>query len=111
MTVPTTIGVDVGGTKLLAVALDHPSGEVRASLRRPTGRGAGALLQGMVGAVGELTRQLGLDPRTPVGVGVAGLVDHHGVLRHGPNQPPTDPTRGQRVGALRHHRALRGRRR
>ena len=41
----------------------------------------------MVAAVTDLSVQLDLDPGTRVGVGMAGLVDHRGVLRHGPNQP------------------------
>ena len=35
----------------------------------------------------ELTAAEGLGDDVRVGVGVAGLVDHRGVLRHGPNQP------------------------
>lgn len=84
---PATIGVDVGGTKLLAVALDHRSGRVTASTRRPTPRGAAGLLDGIVAAVTELEGGLGEGREARVGVGMAGLVDHMGVLRLGPNQP------------------------
>lgn len=82
-----TIGVDVGGTKLLGVALAPDGREVLAEVRHPTPRGGDALVAGMVDAVAELTARAGLDDRTRAGFGVAGLVDHRGVLRHGPNQP------------------------
>lgn len=93
MAAGVTIGVDVGGTKVLAVALDGTGAE-RGRHRAPTPRadpggtdGDRRLLDGVVAAVDDLVATLDLDPATPVGVGVAGLVDHDGVLRHGPNQP------------------------
>ena len=71
------IGVDVGGTKLLAVAVDA-SGGVLDEVRLPTPVGG----DGIVEAIAEL----GID--APVlGLGVAGLVDRGGVLRIGPNLP------------------------
>jgi glucokinase len=80
-----TIGVDVGGTKLLTVVLDDAD-DVVASVRHPTPRGAEALLDGIAAAVVELQGEA-QGEQTDVGVGIAGLVDHAGVLRHGPNQP------------------------
>jgi glucokinase len=87
MPTPATIGVDVGGTKVLAIALDAADDAVLGMARQPTPRGAGALLEGVVEGVAELTEAFALGPDVRVGVGVAGLVDHRGVLRHGPNQP------------------------
>ncbi len=87
MAAPVTIGADVGGTKLLVVAVDHASGVALGTLRRPTPRGPEALLDGTAAAVDALAADLGLDADVPVGVGIAGLVDHRGVLRQGPNQP------------------------
>jgi glucokinase len=84
--VTPTVGVDLGGTKILAVAVAD-GGEVLATTRHPTPRGSGPLLEAVVDVVAELTEVAGLDPATRVGVGVAGLVDLEGVLRHGPNQP------------------------
>ena len=86
MPTPTTIGVDVGGTKLLALALDTTHDAVLGTARHPTPRGAEALLDGVAEIVAEITEQCTLGPDLRVGVGVAGLVDHRGVLRHGPNQ-------------------------
>jgi glucokinase len=87
MGAPVTIGADVGGTKVLVVAVDHATGLVVGTLRRPTGRGATGLLDGVAAAVQALADELGLGAQTPVAVGIAGLVDRRGVLRHGPNQP------------------------
>jgi len=81
-----TIGVDVGGTKLLTVVLDD-AGSVVTTTRHPTPRGPEPLLDGIAAAVTEIAAGSGLDGDVRVGVGVAGLVDRRGVLRHGPNQP------------------------
>ncbi len=50
-----TIGLDVGGTKLLAVVLDQGSHTPLAIDRRATPRGAEALIDGMVAAVADLS--------------------------------------------------------
>lgn len=72
---PGAIGVDVGGTKLLAVADDGT--EARAL----TPRGGPAIVEAVVAIVESLG---GCDR---LGVGIAGLVDRNGVLRVGPNLP------------------------
>jgi len=69
-----TVGIDVGGTKLLAVA-----GEREA--RRLTPRGGPAVVETVCDVVDELG---GADA---LGVGIAGLVDRIGVLHIGPNLP------------------------
>jgi glucokinase len=76
-----TIGIDVGGTKCLGVALDG-NGEVIAEDRRPTPRGAGSLPK-LIDTLAELAEALG--PFDEIGVGVPGLVTHAGVLRAAPN--------------------------
>lgn len=76
-----TVGIDVGGTKCLAVALDH-NGEVVAEDRRPTPRGPGSLPK-LIETLAELADLLG--PYEHLGVGVPGLVTHDGVLRAAPN--------------------------
>lgn len=77
------IGIDVGGTKLVAAAL-AADGEVlqRRRLSTPAAEG-----DGIVEALGELVADLGADgpDDAPVGVGIAGLVDRDGVVRYGPN--------------------------
>lgn len=76
-----TVGIDVGGTKCLGVALDE-HGEVVAEQRRPTPRGPGSLPQ-LVDTLADLVGELG--PAEAVGVGVPGLVTRNGVLRAAPN--------------------------
>ncbi len=89
------VGVDVGGTKILGLALglgvgptagDGGAGALGAPVRVPTPSGVDAVLEA-VGAVVEAVRVA----RGPgctvgaVGVGLPGLVDRQGVLRVGPN--------------------------
>lgn len=83
---PTAIGADLGGTKLLALAVD-PSGAVvaEAKVARPE------TPDGVVAALGELAADWGGDGGVPpVGIGIAALVDRAGVLRAGPNLPGFD---------------------
>lgn len=94
-----TVGVDVGGTKLLAVVLDadDPTAAPLAAVRRPTPPGADALVDAVVEVAGEVVADAGLvlarstpgapDEVAAVGLGLPGLVDHEGVLRTGPNLP------------------------
>lgn len=73
------IGIDVGGTKLLALAVAEDGSVVGRERRTsPTGDP-----DALVDAVTELAR--GLGGGVPVGAGVAGIVDRDGVVRYGPN--------------------------
>jgi glucokinase len=78
-----TIGVDVGGTKILGVVLDS-QGAVRDEARAQTPRLGEELLDAVAGVVDGLAR-----PDIPglIGVGAPGLVDVDGVLRFAPNLP------------------------
>lgn len=76
-----TVGIDVGGTKCLGVALDQ-DGNIVAEDRRPTPRGPGSLPQ-LIETIAELVGVLG--PYDELGVGVPGLVTRQGVLRSAPN--------------------------
>lgn len=80
----TTIGVDVGGTKVLGVVVDD-AGAVVASHRVPTPSGGDAVVDAMLGVIGELRRER--DDVVAIGAGVPGLVDRDGVLRFAPNLP------------------------
>jgi len=81
--VSRTVGVDVGGTKVLAVALDD-QGKVTSERRVPTPEGAAALIDAFVAVVDGLRADGGVDA---VGVGAPGLVDRDGVLHMAPNLP------------------------
>jgi glucokinase len=79
--VSNTVGIDVGGTKCLGIALDE-HGHIVGEGRRPTPRGPGSLPL-LIETLAVLAEQLG--PYDELGVGVPGLVTHEGVLRAAPN--------------------------
>jgi predicted NBD/HSP70 family sugar kinase len=71
------VGVDIGGTKTHAVALDE-TGRIVQQLRLPTGFGPEAVLAAAVRSVDALTGLTGLAAERfeSIGVGVPGAVDH-----------------------------------
>ncbi|MEA2931983.1 MAG: glucokinase [Actinomycetota bacterium] len=77
-----TVGVDLGGTKCLAVALAG---------NRIVGEGRVATAMGSAAVLDEIAalalKVAGERPLAAVGVGVPGLVDRDGVLRFAPNLP------------------------
>ena len=81
----TAIGVDIGGTKILGIAVDDSGRRVGVEVRRPTPHGTGALFDAIVGVIGEVRASAG--DVDAIGVGIAGLVDHSGRLAVGPNLP------------------------
>jgi glucokinase len=79
---PPTVGLDIGGTKVLGVLLDHDGRVLREERRRSPHAGVDAL----VGTATAIVEELAL-PDSPVGVGVAGLVDLDGRILYSPNLP------------------------
>ncbi|WP_402464425.1 ROK family protein [Isoptericola aurantiacus] len=82
-----SVGLDIGGTKTLAVLLDG-DGEVRAQARLATRKGPHGVVDGAAQAVEGVARQAGvpLEEITGVGVGVPGLVaSSAGTVRHAVN--------------------------
>jgi glucokinase len=79
------IGIDVGGTKDLGVAVG-PDGTIVAEEQRQTPRGADSLAPLLDVLVG-LSESLGYSasPGSTLGIGVPGLVTRGGVLRAAPN--------------------------
>ncbi|MFS0712740.1 ROK family protein [Microbacterium sp. 2P01SA-2] len=76
------IGVDVGGTKILAVSVDDDGGEI-ARLRRPTGWGGDAVADGVAAVVADLA---GAERDAAVGVGVPGqILPGSGIVEHALN--------------------------
>jgi predicted NBD/HSP70 family sugar kinase len=70
------VGLDVGGTKIDAVAVD-PSGDIIGRLRRPTGWGEDAVVESIVTSVAVLADETGFPVSRigSVGIGIPGLVD------------------------------------
>ncbi len=92
-----TYGIDIGGTKVLGVAL-APDDRIVAEARVPTPAGSHALAGREVGeaveaVVSDLDRTLGVSAAPPgraspaVGVGAPGMVDRQGRLCFAPNLP------------------------
>jgi len=86
-----TVGVDVGGSKVLAVLADA-EGAVHAEARHATPPHEDApgvvVADTVAGAIDDLAREAGraLDG-LPVGVGLPGMLDRDGVLAVSPNLP------------------------
>lgn len=79
-----TIGLDVGGTKVLGVAVDDAApGTVIAEERMSTPDGGKGLVDVLAGLFATLAAETG--EVRGVGVGVPGLVDRDGVLHMGPH--------------------------
>lgn len=85
--VPLVAGVDVGGTKTLAVVVDA-RGETVSQVRLATDAGARGLIATVTEALVEAAERAGVSPAglAAVGIGVPGLVDpRDGGLRHAVN--------------------------
>lgn len=81
-----TIGLDVGGTKVLGVAVDSADpGTILGQHRIPTPVGGEGLVAALADLVEVLAGRLGLP--AAVGVGVPGIVDGSGTLVLGPHLP------------------------
>ncbi|WP_136520553.1 MULTISPECIES: ROK family protein [Cellulomonas] len=88
-----SVGVDVGGTKVLAVLLD-PEGRVVRSHRAPTVPGPDGLLDAVTTATRSLTvaHGLPLERLAGVGIGVPGVVDPvTGTVEHAVNVGVASP--------------------
>lgn len=70
------LGIDIGGTKTDAVAVDH-AGALAQRVRLDTGFGSSAVIETALAAVAEIGRLTALAPMdfASIGVGVPGLVD------------------------------------
>jgi predicted NBD/HSP70 family sugar kinase len=82
-----TVGLDIGGTKILGALLD-PEGAVVATVRRSTVHGADGLVSGAAHAVRDVLAAGGVEVAGlhGVGLGIPGIVDHRsGTVKHAVN--------------------------
>jgi glucokinase len=99
------IGVDVGGTKALALLVARDGrvlGEVKSHTPHDEGFGAGeATTKVLVEQVEELCHRQGLDPaRVPIGLGLPGMMRRDGHLSFAPNlQSAAGADLGSQLGA------------
>ena len=77
-----TVGLDIGGTKVLGVLLDAHGTVLKEERRRSPHAGIDALVATSTAIVDVLA-----EPASPVGVGAAGLVSHDGEILYSPNLP------------------------
>lgn len=80
---PRTVGIDLGGTKLLSLTVDG-DGSLSGERRIPTPEGEDALLDAFAAAVQAHVADGTVDA---IGVGAPGLVDRDGILLAAPNLP------------------------
>lgn len=98
-----TIGIDVGGTKMLAIALDPTEpGRILAEQRVPTPPAGAGLVEALADLIASVDGTTGT-PAAAIGVGVPGLVDRDGVLYVGAHLQQVD--RLPLAAGLREHTA------
>ncbi len=76
------IGVDLGGTKILARAVDPSTGRAYGRVKNVTPAGPAAVLDALTDTITEVE---GWADAAGVGIGVPGFVDRHGVVAKCPN--------------------------
>ncbi len=79
---PFVIGVDLGGTKILARAIDPATGAASGRIKRMTPAGPSVVLDSLVEAIQDLP---GWEQAEGVGLGVPGFVTKDGVVTSCPN--------------------------
>ncbi len=85
-----SIGIDLGGTKILLALVDKFSGEVVLSVKKKTRKEKGPekIMRKMIDGIEELLEDsgAGIDEISSIGVGAAGQIDReHGILIGAPN--------------------------
>ncbi|HTD50925.1 MAG TPA: ROK family protein [Acidimicrobiia bacterium] len=94
-----TVGLDIGGTKVLGVLLDADGNVLREERQLSPHAGVDALVATATAIVEELA-----EPGVAVGVGAAGLVNHDGHVLYSPNLPTVrDAPLREALHAATHH--------
>ena len=108
---PVSVGVDIGGTKVLAAAVDHTGRVLDTEATETPGRGAGLERASVVevedALVDVVNRLLAVHGRCPVGVAAAGFVDKDAQrVRFAPHLPWRDEPLSARLTERFGHRIL-----
>jgi glucokinase len=82
---PVAIGIDVGGTKLVAATIAGDGTVIDRQRRETPARDAELLLRTLSRSIAELGEDDEDGAQLPVGIGIAGLVTPAGDIRFGPN--------------------------
>ena len=78
-----SIGIDLGGTKILTALVDKQTGEVIHSVKKKTKKDKGPknIIKKMIDSIDELLNETPIDDISSIGIGAAGQVDReHGIL-------------------------------
>ncbi len=82
-----SIGIDLGGTKMLAALVNREGMVLRETLRHSrTDKGSGAMIEDIINAVATL-REGSKSGTAAIGIGIAGQITHDGMVRSAPNLP------------------------
>jgi len=79
-------GIDIGGTKVLGIAVESDPLDAAAERRAPTVFNDIELIESIVDVISALERDTG-QAMEAIGIGIAGIVDRQGTLRYSPNIP------------------------
>lgn len=79
-------GIDIGGTKVLGIAVESNPLEAVAQRRAPTVCDDAELIESIIDVISGLESDTG-ESMEAIGIGIAGIVDRAGTLRYSPNIP------------------------
>lgn len=90
-----SIGIDLGGTKVLTAIVDKTTGEVISYIKKKTKKDKGPekIVQKIIKSINELISESGIsiDSIDTIGIGAAGQIDReHGIIINAPNLDCSD---------------------
>ena len=83
-----SIGIDIGGTKILIALVNKETGEVICANKKKTSKGNKKILSKLIDGISELCAENSIDLRTvsSIGIGSSGLIDReNGIIISAPN--------------------------
>lgn len=83
-----SIGIDIGGTKILIALVDKTTGEVIYYIKKKTSRGNKKILSKLIDGINELVNEnnIRIDEIKLIGIGSSGIIDReNGIILDAPN--------------------------